>query len=152
MLDALVGFVVVVLVGAGILVMIGPSSVIRRLKSLKRPQGLQALIEPRRQREVVAPALNPKTQRVLVAAARLANWLRAHGHEEAARDLRNASARMTANEPAGLYALQTTLRRIRIANVTDSASQERVKALVAELRTAVQDRFEQLELLPFRKS
>ena len=152
MLDALVGFVVVVLVGAGILVMIGPSSVIRRLKSLKRPQGLQALIEPRRQREVVAPALNPKTQRVLVAAAGLANWLRAHGHEEAARDLRNASARMTANEPAGLYALQTTLRRIRIANVTDSASQERVKALVAELRTAVQDRFEQLELLPFRKS
>jgi hypothetical protein len=152
MLDALVGFVVVVLVGAGILVMIGPSSVIRRLKSLKRPQGLHALIEPRRQREVVAPALNPKTQRVLVAAARLANWLRAHGHEEAARDLRNASARMTANEPAGLYALQTTLRRIRIANVTDSASQERVKALVAELRTAVQDRFEQLELLPFRKS
>jgi len=152
MLDALVGFVVVVLVGAGILVMIGPSSVIRRLKSLKRPQSLQALIEPRRQREVGAPALNPKTQRVLVAAARLANWLRAHGHEEAARDLRNASARMTANEPAGLYALQTTLRRIRIANVTDSASQERVKALVAELRTAVQDRFEQLELLPFRKS
>jgi len=152
MLDALVGFVVVVLVGAGILVMIGPSSVIRRLKSLKRPQGLQALIQPRRQGEVVAPALNPKTQRVLVAAARLANWLRAHGHEEAARDLRNASARMTANEPAGLYALQTTLRRIRIANVTDSASQERVKALVAELRTAVQDRFEQLELLPFRKS
>ena len=152
MLDALVGFVVVVLVGAGILVMIGPSSVIRRLKSLKRPQGLQALIQPRRQGEVVAPPLNPKTQRVLVAAARLANWLRAHGHEEAARDLRNASARMTANEPAGLYALQTTLRRIRIANVTDSASQERVKALVAELRTAVQDRFEQLELLPFRKS
>ena len=151
MLDALVGFVVVVLVGAGILVMIGPSSVIRRLKSLKRPQGLQALIEPRRQREVVAPALNPKTQRVLVAAARLANWLRAHGHEEAARDLRNAAARMTANEPAGLYALQTTLRRIRIANVTDSASHERVKALVAELRTAVQDRFEQLELLPFRR-
>ena len=151
MLQALVGFVVILLIAAGILVMIGPSSVIKRLRSLKRPQGLQALIDPRRSREVATPALNPKTQRVLVAAARLANWLRAHGHQEAARDLRGAAARMTANEAAGLYALQTTLRRIRVANVTDNSSQERVKELVAELRTAVQDRFEQLELLPFRK-
>jgi hypothetical protein len=150
-LNALVGFVVIVLIGAGILVMIGPRSVIKRVRSFKRPAGLQALIDPRRPRVVAAPALNPRTQRVLVAAARLANWLRAHGHGEAARDLRTAAARMAANEAAGLYALQTTLRRIRIANVTDNASQERVKALVAELRTAVQDRFEQLELLPFRR-
>ena len=151
MLDALVGIVVILLVGAGILVMIGPSNVISRLRSVKRPRGLQALFQPRRPRDVATPALNPKTQRVLVAAARLANWLRAHGHEEAARDLRSAAARMTANEAAGLYALQTTLRRIRVVNVNDNASQERVKALVTELRTAVQDRFEQLELLPFRR-
>jgi len=152
MLDALVGFVVLLLIVAGILVMIGPRNLIGRFRSIKRPQGLEALVEPRRPREVAAPPLNPKTQRVLVAATRLENWLRVHGHEEAARDLRNASARMAANEAAGLYALQTTLRRIRVANVTDNASQERVKVLVAELRTAVQDRFEQLELLPFRKS
>ena len=151
MLDALVGIVVILLVCAGILVMIGPRNVISRLRSVKRPRGLQALFQLRRPREAATPALNPKTQRVLVAAARLANWLRAHGHEEAARDLRSAAARMTANEAAGLYALQTTLRRIRVVNVNDNASQERVKALVAELRTAVQDRFEQLELLPFRR-
>ena len=150
-MDALVGIVVILLVCAGILVMIGPSNVINRLRSVKRPRGLQALFQPRRPRETATPALNPKTQRVLVAAARLANWLRAHGHEEAARDLRSAAARMTANEAAGLYALQTTLRRIRVVNVNDNASQERVKALVTELRTAVQDRFEQLELLPFRR-
>ena len=59
---------------------------------------------------------------------------------------------MTGNEPAGLYALQTTLRRIRVVNISDGASHERLKALVGELRTAVQDRFEQLELLPFRRS
>ncbi len=59
---------------------------------------------------------------------------------------------MTGNEPAGLYALQTTLRRIPVVNVSDGPSQERLKALVSELRTAVQDRFEQLELLPFRRS
>jgi hypothetical protein len=152
MLDAVVGIVAILLVVTGILVIVGPRSVARRIRSIQRPRGLQVLIEPRRSREVAAPALNPKTQRVLVAAARLANWLRAHGNEEAAREVRNAAARMTANEPAGLYALQTTLRRIRVANVTDSAAQERVKALVAELRTAVQDRFEQLELLPFKRN
>ena len=151
MLDALVGVVVLLLIVAGILVIIGPRTIARGLRSVKRPQGLQALAEPRRPREVLQPTLNPKTQRVMVAAGRLANWLRAHGHQDAARDVSNAAARMAANEPAGLYALQTTLRRIRIVNVTDSASQERVKALIAELRTAVQDRFEQLELLPFKR-
>jgi hypothetical protein len=57
---------------------------------------------------------------------------------------------MTSNEPAGLYALQTVLRKLRALNIEDS-SQERLKALSNELRTAVQDRFEQLELLPFRR-
>jgi len=49
----------------------------------------------------------------------------------------------------GLYALQTVLRKVRSLN-TDESSQERLKALSNELRVAVQDRFEQLELLPFR--
>jgi hypothetical protein len=57
---------------------------------------------------------------------------------------------MTANEPAGLYALQTSLRRIRVVNIHDSATQDRLKSLVKELHIAVQDRSEQLELLPRR--
>jgi hypothetical protein len=149
-LAVIVGFIVLVLVTAGILVMVGPQTLMRRIRSIAVPSGVPQLFEPRGPREA-QPAVNPKTQRVLVAAARLAAWLRAHGHEEAARDIRNASARMTVNEPAGLYALQTALRRIRIVNVTESSSQERVQALVDELRAAVKDRFEQLELLPFRK-
>jgi len=151
MLDAIVGFVVVLLVGAGILVMIGPRALRQRIRSVPRFRGVPYLFEQRRPREIVTPALNPKTQRVLVAAARLANWMRAHGHEDVARDIRNGAARIAGNEPAGLYALQTTLRRIRVVNVTDTTSQERLKALITELRTAVQDRFEQLELLPFRR-
>jgi hypothetical protein len=150
-LDAIVGLVVVLLVGAGILVIVGPGALLRRLRSLPQLSGVPTLFEQRRPREVVPPSLNTKTQRVLVAAARLANWMRAHGHEDVARDIRNAAARMNGNEPAGLYALQTTLRRIRVVNITDTPSQERLKALIGELRTAVQDRFEQLELLPFRK-
>ena len=150
MLAAIVAVMVLVLVTAGILIMVGPGSLIRRIRSIAVPSGVPQVFEPRRPREA-QPAVNPKTQRVLVAAARLASWLRAHGHEEAARDIRNASARMTGNEAAGLYALQTALRRIRVVNVTEGSSQERVQALVDELRAAVQDRFEQLELLPFRK-
>jgi hypothetical protein len=152
MLDGVVAAIVVLLLATGVLVMLGPRNVARRIRSLRRTSKVAALFEPRRPREVMPPALNPKTQRVLLAAARLATWMRAHGHEDVSREIRNAAARMTGNEPAGLYALQTTLRRIRIVNISDSAAQERLKALVGELRTAVQDRFEQLELLPFRKS
>lgn len=147
MLDALVGAIVLMLVIAGVLVMIGPSNVIRRLKRIRRPDSVLTMFEPSASREV-PPALNPKTQRVVLAAARLSNWLRTHGQDDMARDIRNAAARMTANEASGLYALQTALRRMRVVDVSSASDQERVKALAAELRTAVQDRFEQLELLP----
>jgi hypothetical protein len=149
MLDAIVALVVVLLVMAGILVILGPRNVWRRVSSLRRP-GMPILIEARRPRDM--GALNPKTQRVVVAAGRLANWMRSHGHDDVARDIRAAAARLNGNEAAGLYALQTTLRRIRVVNITDLAAQERLRALVADLRTAVDDRFEQLELLPFKRS
>jgi hypothetical protein len=152
MLDAIVAVAAFLLVAAGVVVMLGPRNVMRKIRSVRRPRGVAALFEQRRPREVVPAALNPRTQRVLVASARLSNWLRSHGHDDVAREIRNAAGRMTGNEAAGLYALQTTLRRIRVVNVSDTPSQERLKALVAELRTAVQDRFEQLELLPFRKT
>jgi hypothetical protein len=151
MLDAVVALVVGLLVASGIVIILGPRSVWRRLRSLRRPSRVPAVFQAARTRDVVPPALNPKTQRVVVAAARLANWLRLHGHEDVAREIRGAAGRLAANEPAGLYALQTAMRKIRVVSISDSGSQERLKALVNELRTAVQDRFEQLELLPFRK-
>jgi hypothetical protein len=43
------------------------------------------------------------------------------------------------------------LRKLQVLTIDDSGSQERLRSLSAELRTAVQDRFEQLELLPFRR-
>lgn len=152
LLELLVGVVVSLLVLAGIVVMMGPNlaGLIRRARSMRRPARVPAVFQAR-QREAVPLGLNPKTQRVLVAAARLSNWLRAHGHEDVARELRGAATRMAGNEPAGLYALQTLLRKLRAVTPDDSGSQERLKALAAELRTAVQDRFEQLELLPFRR-
>jgi len=151
MLDAIVAVVVVILLTTGVLIMVGPRNAMRRIRSLRRPKGIAAMFQPRPVREVASRVVNPKTQRVLVAAARLAQWLRTHGQDDAARDIRTSAARMTGNEPAGLYALQTTLRRVRVVNITDSAAQERLRALVSELQSAVQDRFEQLELLPFKR-
>lgn len=149
LLEAVIGVVVGLLLVTGILVMLGPTTgvLIKRARSLRRAQ-VPSVFRAAQPRDVGAPGLNPKTQRVLQAAARLGNWLRAHGHDDLARELRSAAGRITGNEPAGLYAMQTLLRRMRSLNLDDSPSQERLKALTTELRIAVQDRFEQLELLP----
>jgi hypothetical protein len=40
---------------------------------------------------------------------------------------------------------------LRALNLDDKPSQDRLKGLTNELRIAVQDRFEQLELLPFKR-
>jgi hypothetical protein len=153
LLELLVGFVVTLLVVAGILVMLGPSTtrVLRRIRAIRRPASVPSVFQAAKPREVVPPGLNPKTQRVLVAAARLTNWLRAHGQDELSRELRSAAGRITGNEAAGLYAMQTVLRRLRSLTLDERSAQERLKELTNELRTAVQDRFEQLELLPFRR-
>ncbi len=151
MLDALVAVVALLLVVAGVLIIVGPRQAVARLRALGRPDRLTSVFVAQPPQQVAAPSVNPKTQRVLTAAARLASWLRTHGQDEAARAVRGAAARVAGNEAAGLYALQETMRRIRVVNVTDSAAQERLTALVTELRSAVQDRFEQLELLPFRR-
>ncbi|HLQ14770.1 MAG TPA: hypothetical protein VK256_02775 [Candidatus Eisenbacteria bacterium] len=151
MLEALVGFVVGLLLLVGILVMVGPnlSGLVKRIRSVKRPTSVPSVFQSQR-RDAVASGLNPKTQRVLLAAARLSNWMRAHGHDDLSRELRAAAARITSNEPVGLYALQSVLRKVRALSPED-VSQQQLKTLSNELRIAVQDRFEQLELLPFRR-
>ena len=152
MLDVVVGLVVGLLIVVGILVMLGPATgtLIKRARDLRRAR-VPSVFQAAQPREVVPAGLNPKTQRVLVAAARLGNWLRARGQDDLARELRSARGKITSNEPAGLYAMQVVLRRLRTLNLDDRPSQERLKCLTNELRIAVQDRFEQLELLPFKR-
>lgn len=152
MLDVVVGLVVGLLVVVGILVMLGPATgtLIKRARDLRRAR-VPSVFQAAQPREAVPSGLNPKTQRVLVAAARLGNWLRARGQDDLARELRSAGGKITSNEPAGLYAMQVVLRRLRTLNLDDRPSQERLKGLTNELRIAVQDRFEQLELLPFKR-
>src|SRR5438477_12464368 len=142
MLDALVGSVAGLLVVAGILVILGPQTrtLIRRVRSIRPPR--PSLPAARPAREVAPPALNPKTQRVLVSATRLAQWLRAHGQEDIARDLRSAAGRLAGDEASGLYAMQTALRRVRTIDFDDRSAHERLRILANDLRKAVQDRFE----------
>ena len=149
MLEVAIGVVVGLLLVAGVLVMLGPTTgaLIRRARNIRNAR-VPSVFQAAQQREAVPPGLNPKTQRVLVASARLGNWLRAHGHDDVARELRSAAGRMTGNEAAGLYALQAVLRRLRSLDLPDRTAQVRLTSLSTELRTAVQDRFEQLELLP----
>jgi hypothetical protein len=151
MLDALVGVVAGLLIVAGILVMLGPRTltILRRARGLRRSHNPFAALQMPRTREAAPTTLHPKTQRVLASAARLATWLRAHGQDEIARELRAGAARLATDEASGLYAMQTTLRRLRGLSMGDRNADERLKVLSAELRKAVQDRFEQLELLPF---
>ncbi len=151
MLDALIAVVAALLVLAGVLIMLGPQTetLFRRIRSVRRPEGpLRGPLVPRKG-EAVPQGLNPKTQRVLVSATRLSTWLRAHAQDDAARELRSAAARLATDEPSGLYAMQNALRHVRSLALDDRNANERLRLLSADLRKAVQDRFEQLELLPF---
>src|SRR5205807_7229075 len=111
--DALVGIVAGLLVVAGILVILGPQTrtLIRHARAIRPPR--PSLPAARPAREVAPPALNPKTQRVLVSSTRLAQWLRAHGQEEVARDLRAASGRLATDEASGPFAIQTAPRPLK---------------------------------------
>jgi hypothetical protein len=154
MLDALIAVVAGLLLVAGVIVMVGPQagSLIKRLRSTRGPRRPLAALQASRPRDVVPPGLNPTTQRVLVSATRLAAWLRAHGQEEVAKELRSAAGRLAGDEAAGLYAMQSALRSLRAVALDDRNAHERLRLLAADLRKAVQDRFEQLELLPFGPS
>jgi hypothetical protein len=153
LLDALVAVVATILVAAGVLVMLGPhaTSIFRKLRSMPRPDTRLPGPFAARQREPVPAGLHPKTQRVVVSSTRLATWLRAHGEDDVARQLRQAAARLATDEASGLYAMQNALRHVRSLALDDRNANERLRLLSADLRKAVQDRFEQLELLPFGK-
>jgi hypothetical protein len=144
MLELAVGLVAGLLVVAGVAIMIGPS--------LPRRLGAAAGLFRRlgRARGAGLPAdsgLHPSTQRTIASASRLASLLRAHGHEEMAIRLHEATRMLLLDEPAGLRALREQCRRAAAVRLPDRASAERQRQLVAALRAAIRDRAEQLEIL-----
>ncbi len=87
--------------------------------------------------------------KALTAAARAYSLLRANGEDRVAGELRTAARRVRADEAQGLLALAAVLRGLREVSLEDGDAEERYRRLVDELKGAVKDRSEQLELLHF---
>ena len=95
------------------------------------------------------PDLHPTTVKALTAAARTYSLLRANGEDRVAGELRMAARRVRADEAQGLLALAGVLRGLREISLGDGEAEDRYRRLVEELKQAVKDRSEQLELLHF---
>ena len=152
LLEVAVGIVAALLVVAGVVVIAGPA-LPRALRSLAAWRSAHP--EPARRpplatgRESAAATTNPTTLRALAAASRLYSLLRASGEEALAAELRTAARRVRTDEGEGLVALAGVLRPLREVTLEGDAA-PRYARLVTELREAVKDRSEQLELLRFR--
>jgi hypothetical protein len=128
----------------GFLIMAGPA-VRRALQPLLRRRPLSF---PRPSSTATVANLHPTTAKALAVAARLGTMLRAQGMERHVAALRHASRRLELNEADGIYAMQEVLRHLRGVRLADRDDQEIVEGLIGQLRKTLNDRAEQLELLP----
>jgi len=78
----------------------------------------------------------------------MAVMLNEQGMERHATALGHACKRLELNEADGIYAMQEVLRRLRGVRFADADDQEIFEGLVGQLRKTLNDRAEQLELLP----
>src|SRR5207302_10204310 len=95
-----------------------------------------------------AANLHPTTGKALAVAARLSAMLKQQGLERHVSALRHAAGRLEQNEADGIYTMQEVLRRLRGVRFSDRDDQEIFEGLAGQLRKALNDRAEQLELLP----
>lgn len=94
--------------------------------------------------------LHPTMAKALKAADRAATMLADNRLERQAAALRQAAERALVREAEGIYALQAALRRIRSVQLSDSDDQRLFTGLVRQALVHLNDRAEQLELLPRR--
>jgi hypothetical protein len=92
--------------------------------------------------------LHPTTGKALAVAGRLSVMLKQQGLERHVTALRHASGRLEQNEADGIYAMQEVLRHLRSVRLADGDDQKIFAGLIGQLRKALNDRAEQLELLP----
>jgi hypothetical protein len=143
-LELLVGAVAGLLVVVGIVVMVGPS--------LPKTLGLgQKRSRPPAPRKPARPApaeLHPTTVRALSVTARLMGILKEHDMDRHAAALRLAGRRLQVDETNGIYAMRQVLRHLRAVRMEDDSDQRIFQGLVGQLQKALDERAEQLELLP----
>ena len=156
MLDVVVGALAVVLVVAGVAIIAGPvlprlwRSAWARLRPAGEARIARAALPINQPTTNGEPSLHPTTLRALTAAARTYSLLRANGEDAIAVELRSAARRVRGDEAQGLLALVAVLKTLRGTSLDDAGADARFRKLVGELRDAVKDRSEQLELLHFR--
>jgi hypothetical protein len=142
-LEVVVGLTSSLLVIVGLAIIAGPA-MLRSLGIARRR--LRPIQVVRRQNG--ASELHPTTLRALAATARLMPILKENGFERHAAALRMASRRLQVEEANGIRAMRDVLRHLRGLKLDDADDQRIVQGLVAQLQKAVDDRAEQLELLP----
>jgi hypothetical protein len=151
-LEVVIGLVAGLLFVVGVVIMAGP--VLPRVLGLARRRGQRAPAGPRRPRAGLgrrspAPAeLHPTTVKALAATARLLAMLKEHGMERHAAALRMAGKRLQTEEVSGIHAMRQVLRHLRGVRLEDESDQRIFQGLVGQLQRALDDRAEQLELLP----
>lgn len=145
MLQVVVGFVAVLLMLVGIAIMAGPA-LPRFLGLARRPRRGAASL--RRASRSSPAELHPTTVKALAATARLLGLLKEHRMERHATALRLAGKRLQVDEAAGIMAMRQVLRHLRSVRLEDESDHKIFQGLVGQLQKELDDRAEQLELLP----
>jgi len=141
-----VGLVAGLLFLVGVAIMVGPA--LRRYLGMGRP-GNRRLTTVRRSARSSSPAeLHPTTIKALAATARLLALLKEHSMERHAAALRMAGKRLQVDEAGGIMAMRQVLRHLRSVRLADESDHKIFQGLVGQLQKELDDRAEQLELLP----
>jgi hypothetical protein len=133
-LELVVGIVAGLLFLTGLVIMAGPA--------MPRALGIA-----RRRRRPTSPRRRT-TLKALAATARLLDMLKEHGLDRHAAALRTAGKRLQVEEANGIYAMRQVLRHLRGVRFEDESDQKIFQGLITQLQRALDDRAEQLELLP----
>ena len=141
----LVGSVTALLVLIGVAIMLGPA--LPRALGVARG-GTRRPPRVRRPARSAPAELHPTTVRALAVTARLRGMLKEHGMERHAAALRMAGKRLQVDEPNGIQAMRQVLRHLRGIKLDDDSDQRIFHGLVGQLQKALDERAEQLELLP----
>jgi hypothetical protein len=146
-LELVVGLIAGLLFLVGVAIMAGPA--LPRFLGFTRPR--ERRLRPRRRHSPSSSPpteLHPTTVKALAATARLLAMLKEHSMDRHAAALRMAGKRLQVDEAAGIMAMRQVLRRLRSVRLDDESDQKIFQGLVGQLQKELDDRAEQLELLP----
>src|SRR5215831_2582636 len=117
-------------------------------RTLGFARGRSRSAAPRRPARRAPAELHPTTVRALAVTARLLGILKEQGRDREAAAMRVAGKRLQVDEANGILAMRQVLRHLRALRLEDDSDQRIFHGLVSQLQKALDERAEQLELLP----